>query len=104
MPKESKIGSIRDELSRIASRDDRQDIFSPTMMASWSYTRVLVIGKTKMDAFDFDVLSEILKRIPSGAGEVYFWNTVGSTDQSVFGEKLDRECQVIQLREWQRRA
>jgi hypothetical protein len=67
MPKTTKIGFVREELSRIAILRDRQDVTAPTMNASWSFTQVFVFGKMQMRSFDFDRLVEILKTIPSGA-------------------------------------
>ena len=78
MAKITKIGMVREELSRIASTDDRQDAVTPTMKASWSFTRMMVIGKLKMQTFDFDSLRELLKTIPDGAGEKQFWNKADS--------------------------
>ncbi len=74
MSKITKIDTVRNELSRIASHHDRADIFSPTMRACWSFPRVMVIGKLRMQPFEFDELIDILENVPSQAGEEFFWN------------------------------
>ena len=74
MSKITKIDVVRAELSRIASHKDRADIFSPTMRACWSFPRVMVIGKLRMQPFEFDELIDILENVPSQAGEEFFWN------------------------------
>jgi hypothetical protein len=100
MRKITKIDGIREELERIASAEDRRDVFTPTMRASWSFTRVLVIGKLKVQAFDFDFLEEKLKRIPTGLGEARFWLAIESTNPES-DLKQPREGVVIQLRNLQ---
>ena len=74
MSKITKIDVVRAELSRIASNKDRADIFSPTMRACWSFPRVMVIGKLRMQPFEFEELIDILANVPSQAGEEFFWN------------------------------
>ena len=101
MVKITKIGLIREELSRIASVEDRMDPVAPTMMASWSFTRVMIIGKLKMQAFDFDFLQEIFKKAPDGVGEAKFWLMV---DSAYFKELMlepKRDCEVVQLSDHQ---
>ena len=74
MSKITKIDVVRAELSRIASHKDRADVYSPTLRACWSFPRVMVIGKLRMQRFDFDELIDILENVPSKAGEEFFWN------------------------------
>lgn len=102
MAKFSKIDLIRDELCRIASKEDRQDFIAPTMMAYWSYTRVMVLGKIRNQAIDFDLLIEILKKVPAGSGEENFWRTLDSVNSVVLDEKVNRECEVIQLLDYKK--
>ena len=95
MSKITKIDTVRNELSRIASHHDRADIFSPTMRACWSFPRVMVIGKLKMQAFDYDALLETLSQVPTGAGEMFFWNTVRAESLNGFGERAGVKSGVI---------
>jgi len=97
MAKITKIDLIRDELNRIASPDDRKDIYAPAMKASWSFSRVMIIGKLRMQGFDFNGVLEILKSVPNQAGEIYFWRTVESTDLFALEARQRPECEVIQL-------
>ena len=97
MAKITKIGMVREELNRIASAEDRQDVVAPTMKASWSFTRMMVIGKLKMQTFDFDALLEILKTIPDGAGEAQFWTDVDSMNAAEPTKGPIPECVVVQL-------
>jgi hypothetical protein len=97
MAKITKIGMVRDELDRIASAEDRQDLVVPTMKASWSFTRMMVIGKLKMQAFDFDVLQELLKKVPTGAGEMQFWHEVDAANSQESAIESTHECVVVQL-------
>ena len=80
MPKPTKIGEIRSELRRIASDQDRENLIVPTMLASWSFEKIVVLGNLERRSFDFESLKTFLKIIPSGAGEKFFWNVVRSTD------------------------
>ena len=103
MFKITKIDAVRSELSRIASQKDRADIFSPTMRACWSFPRVMVIGKLRMQPFNFDELVDALGKIPPKAGEAFFWNFVSGNNADV-----DRTCPrtqrgvVVQLQEHRR--
>jgi hypothetical protein len=97
----TKIGMVREELSRIASTEDRQDVVAPTMKASWSFARMMVIGKLKMQTFDFDSLLEILKTIPNGAGEAQFWIDVDSMNPAEPTKEPKHDCVVVQLPERQ---
>jgi hypothetical protein len=97
MAKITKIGMVRGELSRIASAEDRKDQIAPTMKASWSFTRMMVIGKLKMQTFDFDSLLEILKTIPDGAGEAQFWIDVDSMNAAAPTKEPKHECVVVQI-------
>ena len=103
MSKITKIDSVRKELSRIASHKDRADIYSPMMRACWSFPRVMVIGKLRMQPFEFEELIDILENVPSQAGEEFFWNfAVGGI------RAARRECSkaqatvVVQLHEHRR--
>ena len=98
MSKITKIDAVRAELSRIASRKDRADIFCPTMRACWSLPRVMVIGKMWTQSFEFDELVRILERTPSGAGEAFFWNFVSGHGADQIGAKKQRGV-VVQLHE-----
>lgn len=89
MLKVTKIDVIRNELARIASTEDRLDPIAPTMKASWSFTRVMVIGKIKSQAFGYALLQEILKETPAGSGEVNFWRTIESTNFEELAKKLE---------------
>ena len=99
MRKVTKIDTIRAELNRIASANDRMDPIAPTMKACWHFTRMMVIGKIQTQAIDFDCLKAILKKIPTAAGESHFWQVVNSTTFEKLMEELNRECAVIPLRE-----
>ena len=98
-----KIDVVRSELSRIASQDDRADIFSPTMQACWSFARISVIGKLRMQASDYDELIKSLRQIPTGAGEAFFRNFV-SRESSGFQSngQLKANRDVIQILERRR--
>jgi hypothetical protein len=103
MSKITKIDTVRAELSRIASRNDRIDMFSPIMRACWSFPRVMVIGKLRIQPFEFDELIDILENVPSQAGEEFFWNfALGGI------VPVRRDCQkkplgvVVQLHEHRR--
>ena len=103
MSKITKIDVVRAELSRIASHRDRADIFSPTMRACWSFPRVMIIGKLKMQPFDFEELVEVLGDIPSEAGEAFFWNFVSGNNTEV--DRTSPRSQrgvVVQLQERRR--
>ena len=56
----------------------------------------MVIGKLRMQAFDLDSLQEIIKKVPSGAGEARFWLAVDSTNTAVPTKEPNHECVVIQ--------
>ncbi len=101
MAKQSKIDQIRNELCRIASDKDKLDLVVPTMKAYWSCTRVIVLGKTRNQAFDFDVIKAILKRLKTGTGEENFWFTVDSTNLVEIYRQINQDCEVIQLRKYQ---
>ena len=101
MLKITKIDVIRNELARIASAEDRLDPIAPTMKASWSFTRVMVIGKIKSQAIGYDLLQVILKGIATGSGEANFWQTIESTNFDELAEKLKRELEVNQLKDHQ---
>ena len=96
MAKITKIDLIRNELARIASAEDQQDLVAPTMKACWSFTRVMVIGKIKTQSIAYDQLLAILKGIPDGSGEVNFWQTIESTNIDELVERLKHGCEVIQ--------
>jgi len=100
MAKFNKIGLIRNELCRIASKEDLQDFIAPTMMVYWSYTRVMVLGKIRNQAFDFDLLTEILKKVPARSGEENFWRTVDSINSAVLDEQINQDCEVILLHDY----
>lgn len=101
MVKLNKIDLIRNELYRISSKEDRQDLVAPTMVAYWSYTRVMVLGKIRNQAINFDFLLEALKRLPTGSGEENFWHTLDSVNSPALDEKITRKCEVIQLHNYQ---
>jgi len=100
MAKSNKIDLIRNELCRIASNEDRQDLIAPTMRAYWSYTRVMVLGKIRNQSIEFDLIIEILKKVPAGSGEENFWSTLDSVNSDALGEKIYRECEVIPLHDY----
>jgi hypothetical protein len=101
MRKITKIDRIREELERIASAEDRRDVVTPTMRASWSFTRILIIGKLKVQTFDFDFLEEKLKAIPTAVGEARFWLAIESTSDERGLKEPPREGVVVQLRDHQ---
>ncbi len=62
---------------------------------------MMVIGKLKMQTFDFDSLLEILKTIPDGAGEAQFWIDVDSMSAAERTKEPKHDCVVVQLPERQ---
>ena len=103
MSRITKIDVVRSELSRIASHNDRADTCSPTMQACWSFTRIRVIGKLRMQAFDYNELIESLRQIPTGAGEAFFWNFISGESSGLQSDgQLKANGNVIQILERRR--
>jgi hypothetical protein len=101
MSKITKIDTVRAELLRIASHKDRADIISPTMRACWAFPRVMIIGKLRMQPFDFDELNYMLAKIPTGAGEAFFWNFVsGKNVDSDRNSRIERNRVVVRLQDY----
>ncbi len=80
MAKITKIDLIRNELRRISSCEDRLDPITPTMTACWSFAKVMILGKTRSQAFDFDYACDILTKVPTGSGESTFWRIVDAAN------------------------
>ena len=102
MKKISKIESVREDLRRIASDEDRRNLCAPTMLASWSFTSFVVIGKTRIQAFDYEVLKPILRRIPNKSGEEFFWKKVDACYRAEVAQREKPDCKVIDLKQFQK--
>ena len=100
MAKPTKIDLIREEFQRIASREDRKDLVTPVMLACWSFTKVMVLGRTRSQALDFDFLQDVLRKVPTGSGEAMFWRTVNSLKLGESISPAKDECAVIQLQDY----
>lgn len=92
---QTKIGIIRDEIKRIGAYSP--DVFKPQLDVSWYFSDMTVRGK-RAESFPFELLYEVLKKIPDGAGEDGFWAAVDSTDFDALYDRLARE----QQEEWKR--
>lgn len=85
----TKIGFLRDEFLRIGC-ERPLDPWAPPLTASWYYAKISVRGKC-VEIFDYDMLCEVLKGIPDGAGEDCFWNQVRATDFNELANRLNQE-------------
>lgn len=100
MVKPTMIDLIRDEFQRIASREDRQDLVTPVMLACWSFTKVMVLGRSRSQALDFDFLQDVMRKVPTGSGQAIFWRTVDSVKLRESASPAKGECAVIQLQDY----
>jgi hypothetical protein len=84
----TKIGIVRSEFLRIGCGPTK-DPWNPALSASWYYGKVSVRGNYH-EQFDYEMLLEVLKSIPDGAGETFFWNRVRATDFNAMAERLNQ--------------
>lgn len=92
---QTKIGIIRDEIKRIGAYSP--DVFRPQLDVSWHFSDMTVRGK-RVESFPFELLHEVFKNIPDGAGEDAFWMAVDATDFDALYDRLAR----VQQEEWER--
>jgi hypothetical protein len=85
----TKIGFLRDEFLRIGCVEPK-DPFEPRLYVGWHYTKIKVIGLNEK-TFDYDMLCAVLREIPDGAGEEYFWQQVHQTNFDALADRLNRE-------------
>ncbi len=93
MAVKSKIDQIRDEIQRIGAWTP--DIFKPRLDVAWHFSDMVVTGK-RVTSIPFDLLLEVFKSIPSGAGEDAFWKSVDTTN---FDALFERQVQALKA-EW----
>jgi hypothetical protein len=82
----TKIGFLRDEFDRIGCVPPK-DPYERRLYVGWHFTKILVCGSHEM-TFDFHLLCEILKEVPDGAGEEFFWRTVDRIGVNQLTKKL----------------
>ncbi len=93
----SKIQHIRNEFERIGCPSPA-DVFAYRLQVLWNFNGICVWGE-KVETFDFDILSEILRSIPNNAGEDFFWQKVASTDMNKMAAMLDEKNMAQFLKE-----
>ena len=93
MVAKSKIDQIRDEILRIGAWTP--DIFKPRLDVAWHFSDMVVTGK-RATTVPFELLLEVFKTIPDGAGEDAFWKTLDATD---FEALYERQLQTLKA-EW----
>ena len=69
----------------------------PRLDVFWHFSNIVIKGK-RVESFPFELLLEVFKGIPGGAGEDAFWKTVDATDFNALYDRLTREMQE----EWAR--
>ena len=94
---QTKIGIIRDEIKRIGAYSP--DVFKPGLDVFWHFSDMVVKGN-RVESIPFELLYEVIKNIPDGAGEDAFWRAVDATDFDAFYDRLARE----QQEEWEKAA
>lgn len=94
---QTKIGIIRDEIKRIGAYSP--DVFNPKLDVYWQFSDMVVRGK-RLESFPFELLHEVFKNIPYGAGEDAFWRAVDATDFNALYDRLAQE----QKEEWEKAA
>jgi len=90
----TKIGFLRNEFERIGCKAPKNPL-EPRLYVGWDYTEILVSG-FHSKRFDYDLLCAVLKQIPDGAGEEYFWGEVFETDFNKLADDYNRR-QLIRL-------
>ncbi len=50
--------------------------------------------------FDYELLLDVVKKIPKDVGESFFWDTIDKTDFNIVAEKWNRRTELRLMRQF----